>query len=137
MPPPQIFPPLLFWSRPCSPSPFDDVGEMVEEAEGIKGVSDDLSDCPRHNKQQHRVGILNLSPNRNITSHHILGGGISSYTMHGKLISDVIGCTCDEETHLLDAVCDGPRQEDTGQNLESGEDHRGRHNPCERGEDVT
>ena len=42
------------------PGPFDEVGQVVEEAEGVEGVADDLCDGPGGDEQQHAVLTLHL-----------------------------------------------------------------------------
>ena len=42
------------------PGPFDEVGQVVEEAEGVEGVTDDLCDGPCCDEEQHAVLTLHL-----------------------------------------------------------------------------
>lgn len=43
-----------------SPCPFDEVRQVVEQAEGVERVSDDLSDRPGHHKEENTVFTLDL-----------------------------------------------------------------------------
>lgn len=44
------------------PCPFNEVRQVVEQAEGVERVTDDLCDGPRHHKEKHTVFTLNLRP---------------------------------------------------------------------------
>lgn len=44
------------------PCPFNEVRQVVEQAEGVERVTDDLRDGPRHHKEKHTVFTLNLRP---------------------------------------------------------------------------
>lgn len=48
-------------SRNCFlPCPFDEVWQVIEQAEGVERVADDLCDGPGCDKQQHAVLTLHL-----------------------------------------------------------------------------
>lgn len=42
------------------PCPFDEVRQVVEQAERVEGVTDDLRDGPGRDEQQHAVLALHL-----------------------------------------------------------------------------
>lgn len=42
------------------PCPFDEVRQMVEQAEGVKGVTDDFCDGPGRHEQKNAVFTLDL-----------------------------------------------------------------------------
>lgn len=46
------------------PSPFDEVWQVIEQAEGVEGVADNLCDSPGCDKQQYTVLTLNLRTHR-------------------------------------------------------------------------
>lgn len=42
--------------------PFDEVGQMIEQAEGVEGVADDLGDGPGCDEEQHAILALHIYP---------------------------------------------------------------------------
>lgn len=46
------------------PCPFDEVGQVVEQTEGVEGVADDLCDGPCRYEEQDTVFTLDLESDR-------------------------------------------------------------------------
>ena len=54
---------------PVLPGPLDEVGQVVEQAEGVEGVADDLRYRPGRHEQQHAVLTLHLKPSMEASAH--------------------------------------------------------------------